>query len=537
MPFCKQLGHLFHIAGIRPTITTYYESYHLSLQQLGAARGSCSDGSVVPVLLSGPRERVSDRRRGRALTRASRWARSGKTNMSQTHPTHSRREFLTLATAGGSALGLANLVDLAAEPGGPPEGTSQQKRVFGLRAPPMEKVRIGIIGVGGRGSGLLGNLLDIEGVELKAICDLAPDRVSRAQDRVVAKGHPKPVGYSHGDTDFENLCRRDDIDLVYIATPWDWHVPMAVRAMKNGKHAATEVPAAMTIKECWELVDTAEMTQRHCMMLENCCYGETELLVLSMERQGVFGELVHGEAGYLHEARDFTMEGSADTNWRRRFVTQLNGNLYPTHGLGPVAQYMGINGGDKFDYLVSMSSLELGLSRRRDTLPPDDPRRREKYACGDINTSLLKSALGRTIMIQFSLAMPRPYSRINAISGTRGTFCDYPPRVHVDGQAEGWETDLQPYREKYGHPLWKQLGERAEKSGGHGGMDYLMNWRLIYCLRHGLPLDMTVYDAAAWSSVVPLSIESVSKGSAPVVVPDFTRGEWRDQKPIGIVTV
>ncbi len=456
--------------------------------------------------------------------------------MTQSPHPHSRREFLTLAAVAGSGLGLAEGLGASRDAAAPTGAKPGQKRVFGLKFPPMDKVRIGLIGVGGRGSALLGNLLDIDGVEIKAICDIVPDRVKSAQDRVVAKGQPNPPGYSKGETHFENLCKREDIDLVYIATPWDWHVPMAVCAMKNGKHAATEVPAAMTLKECWELVDTAEQTQRHCMMLENCCYGETELLVLSMVRQGVFGELVHGEAGYLHEARDFMLEGSVATNWRRRFVTQLNGNLYPTHGLGPVAQYMGINGGDKFDYLVSMSSLERGLGRRRDALPADDSRRREKYACGDINTSLLKTTLGRTIMVQFSLSMPRPYSRINMISGTTGTFCDYPPRIHLDGRPEGWEADLQPYRDKHGHPLWKQHGEQAERSGGHGGMDYLMNWRLIHCLRGGMPLDMTVYDAAAWSSVVPLSIESVSKGSAPAVMPDFTRGEWLNQKPIGIVS-
>ena len=189
------------------------------------------------------------------------------------------------------------------------------------------------------------------------------------------------------------------------------------------------------------------------------------------------------------------------------------------------------NAGDKFDYLVSMSSREQALSRRYESLPADNPRRREHFACGDINTSLLKTALSRTIMVQFSLVLSRPYSRINLIAGTTGTFCDYPPRLHLDGQPEGWTTDLQPYHEKYGHPLWKKLNARAQQSGGHGGMDYVMNWRLIQCLREGLPLDMTVYDAAAWSSIVPLSIASVSKGSAPVAIPDFTRGAWRHQPP------
>ena len=436
--------------------------------------------------------------------------------------------------AAGTGLGMTSLAGATGpSPVSPPRRPSQQS-VFGLKTPPLSTVRVGFIGIGARGSGLLDNLLNIEGVAIKAVCDLVPERVKGIQQRIVAKGQPEPAGYSKSETDFENLCRREDIDVVYIATPWDWHVRMAVSAMKNGKHAMTEVPAAITPDECWQLVDTAEQTQRHCMMLENCCYGESELLVLSMVRQGVFGELLHAEAGYLHELRDFFWQSSSATNWRRRFTQRLNGNLYPTHGLGPVAQCLGINGGDSFDYLVSMSSLERSLSRRRDTFPAGDPRRREPIACGDINTSLIKTALGRTIMVQFSVVTPRPYSRINLISGTNGTFCDYPPRIHLDGHAEGWETDMKPYYDKYGHPLWKKLGELARKSGGHGGMDYLMNWRLIECLRNGLPLDMTVYDAAAWSSIFPLSIESVAHGSAPVVVPDFTRGGWKTQPPIRI---
>jgi hypothetical protein len=197
---------------------------------------------------------------------------------------------------------------------------------------------------------------------------------------------------------------------------------------------------------------------------------------------------------------------------------------------------MGIHGGDKFDLLVSMSSLERAVSARRDALPEGDPRREEAFLCGDVNTSLIKTAQGRTIMVQYSLAMSRPYSRINLIAGTTGTFCDYPPRIHLDGQPEGWETDMAPYHEKYGHPLWRKLSEEARESGGHGGMDHVMNWRLIQCLREGLPLDMTVYDAAAWSSVFPLSIASVAQGSMPQTVPDFTRGQWRHEAPLGIVS-
>jgi predicted dehydrogenase len=448
----------------------------------------------------------------------------------------SRRSFLAAAGAAGAGVGLATAARAAVSGPSAPTPRPGQARLFGLRHPPLDQVRVGFIGVGSRGASLLGNLLDLEGVELKAVCDVVPDRVRAAQQRVVAKGRSEPAGYAQGETAFEALCRRDDLDLVYIATPWDWHVRMAVSALKQGKHAAIEVPAALTLEECWELVDTAEQTRRHCLMLENCCYGEIELLVLRMAHQGVFGELTHAEAGYLHEARDYLLRDVDAANWRRRFVATLDGNLYPTHGLGPVALYLGIHAGDRFDHLVSMSSPEAALSRRRDALPAADPRRRQRFACGDINTTLIKTALGRTILVQCSMVQSRPYSRINLIAGTAGTFCDYPPRLHLDGQPDGWGTDLQPHHEKYGHPLWKKLNAQAQASGGHGGMDYVMNWRLIQCLREGLPLDLTVYDAAAWSSLVPLSIASVGNGSAPEAVPDFTRGAWKSQSASPLAT-
>lgn len=443
----------------------------------------------------------------------------------------SRREFLATATAVSAAAGTA--ASALAAGSGESKPKRGQQRVFGLACPPLSRVRAGFIGVGGRGSSLMNDLLSLDGVQIKAVCDIVPERVRKAQERVITKGQPEPAGYSKNETHFQELCRRDDLDIIYIATPWEWHTPMALAAMRQGKHAAIEVPAAITLDECWALVDTAEQTRRHCMMLENCCYGETELLVLRMARLGLFGDLTHAEAGYLHEARDYLLRDESSAAWRRRFIEKLNGNLYPTHGLGPVAEYLGIHAGDKFDYLVSMSSMEQGLSRRRDTLPADNPRRRERFACGDINSSLIKTARGRTILVQLSMVLSRPYSRINLLAGTKGTFCDYPPRLHLDGVPDDWITELQPYHEMHGHPLWKKLKTQAAQSG-HGGMDYLMNWRLIQCLREGLPLDLTVYDAAAWSSIFPLSIASVAKGSAPVTVPDFTRGAWRQQKPSGL---
>ena len=442
----------------------------------------------------------------------------------------SRREMMQAVGAGSVAVLGARMAGAAEN--GPPSRPSGQKSALGLKHPPLDRVRVAMIGMGGRGTGLLDELLGIDGVAITAVCDIVPQRTAVAQARVAAKGRPSPVGYSKNEHDFENLCKRDDVDLVYIATPWEWHAAMAVCAMNCGKHAAIEVPAAITLQECWDLVDASERTQRHCMMLENCCYGETEMLVMNIVRQGVLGELTHGEAGYIHPYAEVLL-GTADSSvWRRRHAMKLNGNLYPTHGLGPMALYMDIHGGDRFDYLVSMSSCQRSLSRARDALPANDPRRRETYACGDMNTTLIKTALGRSIMVEFSLATPRPYSRINLVSGTGGTFADYPPRLALKGKEHAWESDLAPYFEKYGHPLWRRQKKEALKSGGHGGMDYLLNWRLIQCLRAGRPLDMTVYDAAAWSSVFPLSVASVAKGSAPVSVPDFTRGQWKTPRPL-----
>ncbi|HOD80270.1 MAG: Glycosyl hydrolase family 109 protein 1 precursor [Planctomycetes bacterium ADurb.Bin126] len=443
----------------------------------------------------------------------------------------SRRNLIQRAGACGAAAAVGAASAQAAAPADPPR-EARQKSVLALKYPPLDQVRVGLIGMGGRGMSLMGNLLDIDKAVVTAVCDVVPERVAAAVARVKAKGQATPAGYSKNDTDYRSLCARDDVDIVYVATPWADHVPMAAAAMKAGKHVAIEVPAAITLQQCWDLVDTAERTQRHCMMLENCCYGEMEMLVMNMVRKGVLGQLTHAEAGYLHAFADGLLSNADSMVWRRRHLMESNGNLYPTHGLGPVALYMDVHGGDRFETLVSMSSCERSLSAARDRLPADDPRRKETYACGDVNTTLIKTALGRTIMVQFDIVTPRPYSRINLLCGTDGVFGDYPPRISLRGKSHQWESDLAPYVEKHGHPLWVRHKAQALKSGGHGGMDYLMNWRLVHCLLAGKPLDMTVYDAAAWSSVYPLSIASVASGSAPVRVPDFTRGQWKAPRPL-----
>jgi hypothetical protein len=303
--------------------------------------------------------------------------------------------------------------------------------------------------------------------------------------------------------------------------------------MKNGKHAAVEVPACTTLKECWDIVETSEATRKHCMILENCCYGENEMMVLGMIREGLFGEITHGEAAYLHDLRGVLTANESEGLWRRLPHTKRNGNLYPTHGLGPVAHYFDIHRGDRFDYMVSVSSAEASLSAYvKANFPDGDPKRAEKYICGDMNTSIIKTLKGRCILLQHDVVNPRPYSRLNSISGTKGIFADYPARIFIDApkQADGskkedWDN-IDAFREKYEHPLWKKTGDLARKMGGHGGMDYVLNYRLMDCMKRGLVPDITVYDAAAWSAPTPLSEASVAQNGAPQKFPDFTRGKW-----------
>jgi predicted dehydrogenase len=391
--------------------------------------------------------------------------------------------------------------------------------------------RLGLIGTGGRGTVLLQNFLAAD-VRVNALCDIVVEKARQAQSFVEQAGQKSPELYTQGDHAFEQLVARDDLDLVVTATPWQWHVPMALAAMKQGKHAVTEVPAATTIEDCWKLVDASERTRRHCMMLENCCYGENETLVLNMVRAGLFGDLLYGEAAYLHDLREELFSNKGEGLWRRWFHTQLNGNMYPTHGLGPVSNYMGINRGDRFDYLVSMSTPAKGLAQYREAhVPKGDPKWKERYIEGDMNTSLIKTANGLTINLQHDVSNPHPYSRLNSIAGTKGIFKDYPPRIYFDGQPGGEEYgSLDTYKAQYEHPLWKREGEIARKLGGHGGMDFIMVYRLMECMRKGLPPDFDVYDAAAWSAPGPLSEASVAQGSAPVKFPDFTRGRWKERK-------
>ncbi len=439
-----------------------------------------------------------------------------------------RREFIA-AGAAGLIRGMTAV--------GPARAAARRESMMEYHAPPMEVVRIGYVGVGGMGSAHVRNLLRIEGVEIRAVCDIVEEKVARVQQWVVEAGQRKPEGYSRGPWDFKRLCERDDLDLVYNATPWEWHVPICLAAMEAGKHAATEVPAAVTLDECWQLVETAEKTRRHCVMMENCCYDRDEMLCLNLVHKGMLGEILHAEAGYLHDLRALKFSGEGEGLWRTAHSIRRNGNLYPTHGLGPVSQCMEINRGDRFTHLVSMSSKSAGLNLYAAAkFGAEDPRARQRYALGDINVSLIHTARGRIITLYHDCSSPRPYSRIHIVQGTAGIFQKYPlpARLYIEGKspADRWE-EASRYAQ-FTHPIWKQLEEKS-KGAGHGGMDFIEDFRLIEALRRGRPTDQDVYDAAAWSAVSALSERSVAAGSKPVEFPDFTRGAWQTPRRLHVM--
>ena len=419
---------------------------------------------------------------------------------------------------------------------------------------PLKKLRVGVIGLGMRGPGALHILAIIPGVEIVALCDKHPERVAMQQKWLRDNGHSPAKKEFSGEEGYKKLCEEADIDLVYNATPWHLHVPIALYAMEHGKHVATEVPAAFTIEDCWKLVETSERTRRHCMQLENCCYGEIEMLTLNMARKGILGELLHAECAYIHDLREccyqdpdvnkpgYGVSGYMDY-WRLKWNLAHKGNQYPTHGLGPVAWYFDINRGDRFDYLVSLESKAFGFKDYASARFPETWKARQNPAMGDMNTTLVKTVKGRSIMIQHDVTSPRPYSRINLVSGSRGILKDYPYQVALskkrgDGAHE-WESaeSAEKIRKEYMHPLWKEAGEFAKVVGGHGGMDFLMILRLCYCLQNGLPLDMDVYDLAAWCSVCELSERSVRNRSATQDMPDFTKGAWMSGRPVVIEPV
>lgn len=398
----------------------------------------------------------------------------------------------------------------------------------------VKPVRIGMVGVGGRGTSLLRNFLDVPGVEIPAICDINEANLQRAQGIVQKAGRAKPQGYWSGMEDFKRLAARDDLDAVVTATPWEWHTPVCIAAMKAGKYAATEVPAAITLEECWELVNTSEKTGMPCMMLENVCYYRNVLMVLNMIRQGVFGEIVHSEGGYQHHISKVRPGG--ELTWRGMHSVRRNANLYPTHPLGPIAWWTNINRGDRFTHLTSMSSKSLGINEqviRR--AGPDHPNAKRQYALGDVNTSLLRTENGITVTLIHSTQSPRPYDLAFKVQGTRGIYSGTLEKIYIETEGakpDAWQ-DMEPYYEKYEHPVWRKYGNTATKYGHFGG-DYLELLHFVAAVRNKTQTPIDVYDSVTWSAVTPLSEKSVAARSAPVDFPDFTRGKWKTAKPVEV---
>ncbi|MBU1014076.1 MAG: Gfo/Idh/MocA family oxidoreductase [Bacteroidetes bacterium] len=413
-----------------------------------------------------------------------------------------------------------------------PARPAGQTDVIELKCDPIDTVRIAFIGLGMRGSGSVKRFTYLDHVKIVALCDVVPENVERSQQTLRDKGWPEADGYT-GAEDWKKICERDDIDLIYVCTHWDLHTPIAVYAMEHGKHVATEVPAALTIEDCWKLVETAERTRKHCMQLENCNYDFFEIATLNMAQQGLFGEVVHSEGAYIHDLRWLNFDDSTGywDMWRLKHLEKTDGNTYPTHGLGPISHIMNIHRGDKMNHIVSMSSNQFGMSiYAKEKFGEDSDYAKRTYKKGDINTSLIKTAKGKTIMLQHDVTSPRPYSRLHTVSGTKGFAQKYPVKgIALEPNAHAFlpPDKLDSLLKVYTHPIVADIQEKAKEVGGHGGMDFIMDYRLIYCLKNGLPLDQDVYDAAEWSSIIELSKVSVENQSMPIKIPDFTRGAWK----------
>ena len=420
-----------------------------------------------------------------------------------------------------------------------PKRPAGQRDVLGLRHAPMPVVRVGFIGLGMRGPGAVERFTQIEGVEIKALCDLHPDRVEKSQAILKKAGFPEAATYSGSEDAWKQLCDRPDIDLVYIATDWARHAPMMIYAMQKGKHVACEVPAVTTLKEAWDVINTAERTQRHCMMLENCVYDFFELTTLNMAQQGLFGDILSAKGAYIHNLEPFWKyyEG----NWRLKFNQENRGDVYATHGLGPACWVLNIHRGDRMEYLTSMDVPATSIPRFMEKqLGVKNPVVKN----GEMTQTLIKTALGKTIYLEHNVASYRPYDRMYQVIGTDGFANKYPNEGyalrpteqnlkavpnHEDLKSHDYVSDAtrDELMKKYQHPIQKEIAEKAKKVGGHGGMDFIMDYRLIYCMRNGLPLDMDVYDLAEWSVIGDLTRLSLEHQSAPVAFPDFTRGAWK----------
>jgi predicted dehydrogenase len=390
------------------------------------------------------------------------------------------------------------------------------------------KVNLAVIGLGGRGRGLLKNLLAMDDVEIKAVCDPFEDRLKMGVDIVAESGRPAAEGYA----DYRQLLARDDVQGVIIATTWITHAEIAIAAMKAGKYAAIEVGGAASLEECWDLVRTSEQTGIPCMLLENCCYGRDELAVMNIVKQGLFGELIHAQCGYEHDLRHEVALGKQNRHNRYNNYLHRNGELYPIHGLGPVSKTLNINRGNRLVTLTSMSSKARGIRQwATDKFGETSELAKTEFTQGDIVTTMIKCAGGETIMVIHDTTLPRPYSRAGRIQGTKGLWTEDNNSIHIEGRSpeHKWES-FSEYREQYDHPLWKEYINKGVR-GGHGGMDYLVLRAFAESVRDNTQTPIDVYDTAVWMAITVLSEESVALGSAAVAIPDFTKGKWINREP------
>ena len=424
-----------------------------------------------------------------------------------------------------------------------PERAPGQENVLGLRVAPIRNVRAAFIGCGARGGLFLRILSNFpDRVTIKAAADLYQEKLDAIDRELKEKGYPYEVFYTTDPDGWREICERDDIDMVFIATPPNLHLPIAVWAMEHGKHVAVEVPVVHNVQEAWKLVDTAERTRRHCVMLENCIYGDYELAIKNMVDLGLFGETIHAEGGYLHNLEEYRFDYDDKTNWRTERPTRerrVSGNSYPTHGLGPIAHWLGINRGDRMKTIVSAESADFTMRHAVNMLFGPKGDIPEGHFRPDKNLSIITTEKGRTMMLYYSTVLRQPYSRSYRLNGTRGFAEDhsqhnqsaktcqrrlaFEPDFHSDLPASKVNALLRRYR----HPIYERFAAEAERFGGHGGMDAVMIMRLVYCLNNGLPMDIDVYDGASWSSIAFASVKSVQLGGMPVEIPDFTRGDWK----------
>ncbi|MDT8430423.1 MAG: Gfo/Idh/MocA family oxidoreductase [Bacteroidales bacterium] len=438
-----------------------------------------------------------------------------------------RRKFIKMSAGAGMGLAFAPM--------------------FSFGQPPLDKkVNIGFIGVGGRGRSHLNNLLNRKDVNVPAICDIDNEAIQQSLKMMRNAGFSKPETYTENEHAYLKLLEREDIDGVIISTPWLWHTKMTVDSMKAGKYAGVEVSAANTIEECWDMVNTYEETGVPTMILENVCYRRDVMAVLNMVRQDVFGELIHARCGYRHDLRgvkfsprvQFGEGASGEARWRTQHSIYRDGDLYPTHGVGPIATMMDINRGNRFESLTTHSTKSRGLHNYIVNHPEggkDHPNAKIRWELGDVVTTQINTARGETILVTHDTNLPRPYSLNFEVQGEKGiTDFDYHTRrIYIEGTSKPhqWEDMNDGWLEKYDHPLWKKYGDFAAGSG-HGGMDFFVDNAFVESVKRKVNPPLDVYDAAAWSAITPLSEKSLAEGNALQYFPDFTRGKWIRNKPL-----